>query len=337
MVPASGVSPPRARSNRPIITNAVESSSSPVTSTPRYHRDANYEILPNSSSTRRHHQRYSSLGTRPADEDSGDKVYLLSRPSIRERQDENGQDNAEFRTDLTTPGTSAFDSPYIANSTETSPLFAEDSFADDPDKWPSLFEPIEEQPSTGPVSQRTHRPRGYISGPVADYQNFDIEEPDGKGQSNVELIVRQARLLPASATQLLEGHLSEFENVVGPRNSSWPVPPAPLSEVEDPESSVSASEVYVRQKQMPPPPPSSRKPSRIGKSLAGEGMVRRTSRSAHIDEVVKVIEESDDPQPRRHKKRSGFGHGESVSGSSNGADMELVDRLVLLWTNVEPQ
>ena len=55
-------------------------------------------------------------------------------------------------TDLTTPGTSAFDSPYMANSTETSPLFAEDSFTDDPDKWPSLFEPIEEQPSTGPVS-----------------------------------------------------------------------------------------------------------------------------------------------------------------------------------------
>lgn len=54
-------------------------------------------------------------------------------------------------TDLTTPGTSAFDSPYMA-STETSPLFAEDSFTDDPDKWPSLFEPIEEQPSTGPVS-----------------------------------------------------------------------------------------------------------------------------------------------------------------------------------------
>ena len=56
-------------------------------------------------------------------------------------------------TDLTTPGTSAFDSPYMANSTETSPLFADDSFADDPDKWPSLFEPIEsDNTNTGPVS-----------------------------------------------------------------------------------------------------------------------------------------------------------------------------------------
>lgn len=53
-------------------------------------------------------------------------------------------------TDLTTPGTSAFDSPYIANSTETSPLFAEESFGDDPDKWPSLFEPFDaETTNTG--------------------------------------------------------------------------------------------------------------------------------------------------------------------------------------------
>ncbi|KAL9135999.1 MAG: hypothetical protein Q9175_002797 [Cornicularia normoerica] len=55
-------------------------------------------------------------------------------------------------TDLTTPGTSTFDSPYMANSTETSPLFAEEPFADDPDKWPSLFDPIEEETNTGPVS-----------------------------------------------------------------------------------------------------------------------------------------------------------------------------------------
>ena len=56
-------------------------------------------------------------------------------------------------TDLTTPGTSTYDSPYMANSTETSPLFAtEDSFAEDPDKWPSLFDPIEEDTNNGPVS-----------------------------------------------------------------------------------------------------------------------------------------------------------------------------------------
>ena len=55
-------------------------------------------------------------------------------------------------TDLTTPGTSTYDSPFMANSTETSPLFTEESFADDPDKWPSLFDPIEEESNKGPVS-----------------------------------------------------------------------------------------------------------------------------------------------------------------------------------------
>lgn len=55
-------------------------------------------------------------------------------------------------TDLTTPGTSAYDSPYMANSTETSPFFAEEPFTDDPDKWPSLFDPIEEESNIGPVS-----------------------------------------------------------------------------------------------------------------------------------------------------------------------------------------
>lgn len=47
-------------------------------------------------------------------------------------------------TELTTPGTSTYDSPYIANSSETSPLFADESFPDDPDNWPSLFDPIDE-------------------------------------------------------------------------------------------------------------------------------------------------------------------------------------------------
>ena len=55
-------------------------------------------------------------------------------------------------TDLTTPGTSTYDSPYLANSTETSPLFAEESFGDDPDKWTNLFDPIDEQTNIGPVS-----------------------------------------------------------------------------------------------------------------------------------------------------------------------------------------
>ena len=102
LVPASGVVPiSGARSTRPIITNAVERPPSPVTSTRRDRRDDNYEILPASSSTRRHHQRHSSLGTAdvvrlmPADKDFRDKTYLKSSlrpPTVRERQDENDRD-----------------------------------------------------------------------------------------------------------------------------------------------------------------------------------------------------------------------------------------------------
>ena len=49
-------------------------------------------------------------------------------------------------TDLTTPGTSYsnFESPYMADSNETSPMFAEEAFGDDPDHWPSLFDPVDE-------------------------------------------------------------------------------------------------------------------------------------------------------------------------------------------------
>jgi general control protein GCN4 len=48
-------------------------------------------------------------------------------------------------TEMTTPGTSTWESPYTANSCETSPLFMDNlSPDDDPDKWPSLFGEIQE-------------------------------------------------------------------------------------------------------------------------------------------------------------------------------------------------
>ncbi|KAL9138081.1 MAG: hypothetical protein Q9175_000691 [Cornicularia normoerica] len=88
-----------ARSSRPIITSAIERPPSPVTATRRDRRDDDYEILPASSSTRRHHQRHSSLGTTDSSRlmpaDRWEKTYLksgLSRPSVRERQDENDRD-----------------------------------------------------------------------------------------------------------------------------------------------------------------------------------------------------------------------------------------------------
>ena len=90
-----------ARSSRPIITSAIERPPSPVTATRRDRRDDDYELLPASSSTRGHHQRHSSLGATDtgrlisAERDLREKTYLksnLSRPSVRERQDENDRD-----------------------------------------------------------------------------------------------------------------------------------------------------------------------------------------------------------------------------------------------------
>ena len=89
-----------ARSSRPIVTSAIERPPSPVTATRRDRRDDDYELVP-ASSIRRHHQRHSSLGTADsgrlvlADRDSREKSYMksnLSRPSVRERQDENDRD-----------------------------------------------------------------------------------------------------------------------------------------------------------------------------------------------------------------------------------------------------
>lgn len=60
-------------------------------------------------------------------------------------------------TDLTTPGTSTFESPWISTSTETSPLFSEDELGDNAKDWPSLFEPMDETPS-GPAAHYTASP-----------------------------------------------------------------------------------------------------------------------------------------------------------------------------------
>ena len=101
--PVSLVGPnPSARISRPIITSAIEKPPSPVTAMRRDRRDDNYEILPaSSSSNRRHRERHPPSSTTdsgrlvPVDRDSREKVYLksnLSRPAIRERQDENDRD-----------------------------------------------------------------------------------------------------------------------------------------------------------------------------------------------------------------------------------------------------
>lgn len=61
-------------------------------------------------------------------------------------------------TDLTTPGTSTLESPYMANSCETSPLYMDESFGDDTDQWPSLFEPYDEPIKNAPAPHYTASP-----------------------------------------------------------------------------------------------------------------------------------------------------------------------------------
>ena len=98
------------RISRPIITSAIERPLSPKLATRRDRRDDNYELVPASSSTRRHHQRHYSLSAAdparlvPADRDLREKTYLqpnVSRPLVRERQDENDRDYGFEYTEAT--------------------------------------------------------------------------------------------------------------------------------------------------------------------------------------------------------------------------------------------
>ncbi|KAG8533343.1 uncharacterized protein KY384_002126 [Bacidia gigantensis] len=54
-------------------------------------------------------------------------------------------------TNLTTPDTSTYDSPYIHHSTEASPFYKDEEL-DGSDSWHPLFEPMEEQPQGAPMA-----------------------------------------------------------------------------------------------------------------------------------------------------------------------------------------
>lgn len=117
-------------------------------------------------------------------------------------------------TDLTTPGTSSFESPYMANSSETSPLFLEDSFNEDPDQWPSLFGPCED------LSNKTPAPC-YASSPTTALVAPKMSRNDSSpGQS--------------SSRSSHQGHHS-FTAGVAPRRRDKPLP---AITVEDPNDTV---------------------------------------------------------------------------------------------------
>ena len=73
------------------------------------------------------------------------------------------------------------------------------------------------------------------------------------------------------------------------------------------ESSVSASEVVMEEVRRERTPPAPRRSSRVRETVVVEETIRRPPPSApREDEFVEVIEERDDPSPRRPKKPSGF-------------------------------
>ena len=100
--PVSMIAPSEpTRNTRPIVTSAIDRPPSPVTKPRRDRRDEDYDVLPASSSSRRHHQRHSSLnivdpgrfGTREREpEEKAYRVSNASRPPVRERQGESDRD-----------------------------------------------------------------------------------------------------------------------------------------------------------------------------------------------------------------------------------------------------
>ncbi|MCJ1276635.1 hypothetical protein MMC21_004441 [Puttea exsequens] len=96
---------PTSRSSRPIITSAADRPPSPVTKVRRERRDEDYEVLPASSSSRRHHQRHSSLGLPeggrlvPVEREPTAYRVPTTKPTLRERRDENDRDYGYEYTD----------------------------------------------------------------------------------------------------------------------------------------------------------------------------------------------------------------------------------------------
>lgn len=89
------------RTSRPIVTSAVDRPPSPVTKPRRDRREEDYDVLPASSTSRRHHQRHASLNTTDPGrltarerepEEKSYRVPTSSRPSVRERQGDTDRD-----------------------------------------------------------------------------------------------------------------------------------------------------------------------------------------------------------------------------------------------------
>ena len=96
--PLSLISPTSpSRASRPVITSSMDRPPSPVTKVHKDRREEDYEVQPASSTSKRHHQRHSSLNiSEPGrlaalDRDGRENIYRVptsSKPAVRERSSE---------------------------------------------------------------------------------------------------------------------------------------------------------------------------------------------------------------------------------------------------------
>ncbi len=117
-------------------------------------------------------------------------------------------------TDLTTPETSFFDSPYMADSTNPSPLFAQDNLDSGADNWYPLF---------GDDNQN-------VAGPDADSSTTEIKPPIVNVAPQMS---RQASSPGQSSSRgSHQGH-HFFSAGVGAKRRDKPLPPIRIDELQD--------------------------------------------------------------------------------------------------------
>ena len=129
-------------------------------------------------------------------------------------------------TNLTTPGTNIYESPAGAYSTETSPLFGEDEIEGGAKHWPSLFEPIEEQPASKAMTHTISNSSSSVKAPASD---------SSPALPNVSPAPRMSRNNSSPGQGNSKSGRHSFTSGVGARRREKPLPPIT---VEDPSDSV---------------------------------------------------------------------------------------------------
>ena len=129
-------------------------------------------------------------------------------------------------TNLTTPGTTTYDSPIGAYSTETSPLFGDEELDGESKNWPSLFEPLEEEPQSVPMSHTISNTSS------SGRQSFYNSSPALPNASPAPIMSRDSSSPGRPASK--SGRHSSISGV-GARKRDKPLPPIT---VEDPNDTI---------------------------------------------------------------------------------------------------